>query len=40
MTDEIKVFRVFRASVANIMLKYAQRRGKIIEQKFKAITLG
>jgi hypothetical protein len=40
ITEDIKVFPCFSASVANIMLKYAQRRGKIIEQKLKAIALG
>jgi len=33
----LKFLRVFRASMANIMLKYAQKGGKIIEQKLKAI---
>jgi len=32
ITEEIKVFRVFRASVANIMLRHAQKEEELSEK--------
>ena len=40
ITEEINFFfRVFRASVANIMLRHAQKEEKLSEKSLKAITL-